>query len=129
MPPDLLRCVIIRPYIRGQGPEFVLSIFDLHDYNTTRSSRAGASLVEKAILGYRLIQRTGPGKAQILFQGSDFACSPLHAADSDAAVAAILEFLTLRPGDTDAEYFEHYTQAQLAFCENHADYVGNCFPR
>ena len=35
--------------------------------------------------------------------------------DADATVAGLLAFLSLKPGDTDPEYFEGYTPEQLAF--------------
>jgi hypothetical protein len=57
----------------------------------------------------------------LLFEGEAFAGSPLHADDSDATVAALLAFLTLRPGDTDSEYFDGYSPAQLHFAERHAE--------
>ena len=50
---------------------------------------------------------------KVIFEGQDFAGSPLHADDSSATVAALLSFLSLRPGDTDREYFERYTPEQL----------------
>ena len=33
-------------------------------------------------------------------------------------------FLTLRKGDTDAEYFENYSQEQTEFSEAHAESLG-----
>ncbi len=57
----------------------------------------------------------------VLFEGEDFGCSPMHGIDSDATVAAIMAFLTLRPGDTDPEYFADYTPEQLAYCSEHAE--------
>jgi hypothetical protein len=73
----------------------------------------------------------------ILFAGDDYGCSPMHAIDSDAALLALLGFLTLKPGDTDSDYFEGYTPAQMAWaqsseCENLAcdvsiaEEVGGC---
>lgn len=53
------------------------------------------------------------GKARILFAGEDFATP--HASDSDDTVKALMGFLTLKPGDTDAEYFEGYTTEQWEF--------------
>jgi len=32
-----------------------------------------------------------------------------------------MSFLTLRPGDTDDEYFAAYTEAQRAYCGQHAE--------
>lgn len=53
-----------------------------------------------------------------IFHGADFKPSPLRADDSDAALRALLTFLTLRPGDTDPEYFADYTERQQAFCQS-----------
>lgn len=36
-------------------------------------------------------------------------------------MGALLGFLALRPGDTDAEYFERYTPEQLDFAAEHGD--------
>jgi hypothetical protein len=71
-------------------------------------------------VGYRLTMRDR-GRRTVLFEGDDFGCSPRHAIDSDATVEGIMGFLTLRPGDTDAEYFADYTQAQLDHCARHAE--------
>jgi hypothetical protein len=43
--------------------------------------------------------------------------SPMHATDSDQTLAAIVCFCSLRPGDTDPEYFDDYTPRQLAWCK------------
>jgi hypothetical protein len=57
----------------------------------------------------------------VLFEGSDFHCSPLHAIDSNETVAALMGFLTLRKGDTDVEYFADYTPEQLGYSEEYAE--------
>jgi len=57
----------------------------------------------------------------IVFEGDDFFCSPLHSVDSDETVRSLMSFLTLRRGDTDAEYFESYTPEQIAFRDTHAE--------
>ncbi len=62
-------------------------------------------------IAYELSEPSGV----VLFSGADFCPSPMHADDSDDALRALLGFLTLRPGDTDREYFADYTAAQLAF--------------
>jgi hypothetical protein len=107
-----IRRVIFSPYGRRTGPHFALTLWD-----TGRTENHGF-MSGKNILRYRLSTRGRP-----LFQGENFACSPLHAIDSDATVRAIMGFLTLRPGDTDAEYFTDYTPAQTTFCEQHAEYL------
>ena len=54
----------------------------------------------------------------VLFAGEDFRPSPMHADDADETLRGLLGFLTLRPGDTDREYFADYSPAQLAFAES-----------
>jgi len=63
-------------------------------------------------IGYTLRQHDHR-KTTVIFEGRDFRPSPLHAWDSDATVAAIMGFLTLRLGDTDREYFENYSAEQI----------------
>ncbi len=60
------------------------------------------------------------GKAPI-FVGEDFCCAPGFASDSDDSLRSLLGFLTLKPGDTDSEYFESYTDEQRAFASSHGE--------
>lgn len=55
---------------------------------------------------------------KVIFAGEDFSGSPMHADDSLATVACLLGFLTLKPGDTDLEYFANYTREQMSWCES-----------
>jgi hypothetical protein len=64
-----------------------------------------------------------PGASEPLFLAEDFGCSSCIAVDSDACLRSLMGFLTLKPGDTDAEYFENYTAAQLAFAQDAAEYL------
>ena len=73
----------------------------------------------QTVLAYELRLRD-----RVIFSGDDFAGSPLHADDSDATVGALLGFLSLRPGDTDREYFDGYTADQLEFAEEHGEELG-----
>ena len=107
---DTLRRVILRPYRPG------LPHFSLHMWATTRRDHRG-----QTVIGYELRQHTPGAKPVTIFTGEDFCGSPMNADDSDATVASLLGFLTLRPGDTDPEYFERYTPAQLDFCAQHAE--------
>ena len=50
---------------------------------------------------------------KVIFEGDEFGPSPSFAWDSDDSVYALLDFLTLQPGDTDDEYFQDYTPEQL----------------
>jgi hypothetical protein len=101
--PNRFRYAYFRPY--QSGPTFSVELYDVRSLER---------------IGYALRQHER-GKTTVLFEGRDFRPSPLHAWDSDATIEAVLGFLTLRPGDTDAEYFFAYTPAQRAFCEEHAE--------
>lgn len=50
-----------------------------------------------------------------IFEGEDFGPGYATAPDSLEAVYGILGFLSLQEGDTDAEYFEKYTEEQMAW--------------
>lgn len=113
---DILRRVRLSPYRKGQGPTFSLTLWDT-GRTQHRVGRFGCPE-----LGYRLTMREN-GRSVVLFEGEDFGAGCGTAIDSDAAVAGILGFLTLRPGDTDDEYFEKYTEAQREFCDRHAEFL------
>lgn len=104
-----VRNVRFTPYLPGKGPRFSLTVYDT--YNRDHYG--------KDVLAYRLTQ---DGKT--LFAGADFACAPGHAIDSDNCVESLMGFLTLREGDTDAEYFADYTPEQLEFSQTHAETLG-----
>lgn len=57
----------------------------------------------------------------VLFEGSDFGCSPMCSLDGDETVRSLLGFLTLRPGDTDLEYFDAYTEEQMDWAVSEAE--------
>lgn len=83
---------------RYQG--FRLSLYDC-------GKREGGAF-GRAYLSYRLSDN-----GRTIFTGNDFGCSPCHAIDSMQTVYSLLSFLSLRPGDTDREYFDGYTPEQL----------------
>jgi len=84
----------------------------LHTWDTYRIGQYGRS-----ILGYAFGRE---GEAPI-FVGDDFSPPAGVAIDSDDTLRSLLGFLTLRPGDTDADYFAEYTDAQLAFADGEAE--------
>jgi hypothetical protein len=86
--------------------EFLLKLWDTH-----RSDRYG-----KSILAYKLYDN-----GRLIFKGDDFHCSPLRAIDSNETVASLLAFLSLKPGDTDPEWFEGFSPAQLTWCRCRAE--------
>ncbi len=127
---ELIRCVGFAPY--ASGPSFLLSVYDTGAYDTRGCTR----------LAYRLSSfepgvcltedddghvTPHPDTAQMgkeIFRGEDFCGSPLHADDSNETLRSLMTFLTLRPGDTDADYFADYTPEQLAFADEHAEALG-----
>jgi hypothetical protein len=109
---ELIRSVRLHPYRVGLGPSFRLYLYD--------TDRPSGRYAMRNLLAYELRQHEH-GKTTVLFSGEDFSPSCMHADDSDETIAALLGFLTLRPGDTDSEYFEHYTDEQRQFCAQHAE--------
>lgn len=61
---------------------------------------------------------------QLIFSGSDMG-SPDGVTEEEVAAHALF-FLTLRPGDTDKEYFAEYTQEQHDWCTEHAEDLALC---
>lgn len=109
---SLLRTVRFSPYRAGMGPRFTLTMRDSGELDSRGVTR----------IAYRLTMREpGARRSVVIFEGSDYSGSPMHADDSDDNVAGLMGFLTLRPGDTDAEYFESYTPEQRAYCDAHAE--------
>lgn len=109
---QILRRCIFRPYRKGMGPSFELKIWDTGRYDSRGQSRIGYTL--------RMSAHNG-AKATVLLTGEDFSGSPMHADDSNETIASLMSFLTLRPGDTDPEYFAAYTPEQMAYCNEHAE--------
>ena len=108
---DIIRRCRFSPYLKGHGPRFGLTVWDTHK----RDGRG------QSVLGYRLTIAEDRARPATIFEGEDFAGSPLHCDDSDETIACLMGFLTLRPGDTDDEYFESYTPRQLEYCDQYAE--------
>ena len=119
-----LRRYTFRPYNKYGAPHFILTTWDAN-----KRDHMG-----KNMLRYRLTMRYPrvslgcgdgfkPASSVVLFEGADFACAPSHAIDSVAAAESLMGFLTLRPGDTDAEYFANYSKTQLDYCAEHAEWL------
>jgi hypothetical protein len=104
--PRHLRHVAMIPFIDGK--RWTLRIWETYP---ERRARTGQRL-----LNYQFKDPEG----WILFQGDDYGCAPMRSIDSDDMVRGLLGFLTLRPGDTDREYFASYTPEQMSFARSHA---------
>ena len=105
---DLLRDVRLEA---ETGKVFRLRLWDINHRDS----------MGKWVLAYRFEQVEPEAQAMVLFEGEDFAASPMDAVDSDETVRGLLVFLTLRPGDTDASYFEGYTEDQMDFANTDAE--------
>lgn len=77
--------------------------FTLRLWDTSRRDYNG-----KSILRYQFKDRR-----KVIFEGDDFACGAATAIDSLECVFSLLGFLSLRRGDTDAEYFDSYDSIQI----------------
>lgn len=71
-------------------------------------------------LAYRLCVAEG-SRWVLVFAGEGFGASPAHDLDSDETMAAVVGYLSLRPGETEPSYFDHYTPRQLEFAEGRGD--------
>lgn len=106
-----LRTCRFQPYRKGMGPTFILQTAD-----SGRVDSRGCTYI-----AYSLRMKE-PGKPSVLlFEGEDFAPGMGQCDDSDDVVAGLMGFLTLRPGDTDDEYFQNYTDLQKDYCDQHAE--------
>jgi len=54
----------------------------------------------------------------VLFTGNDFHCPGFYNPVGKQSAMSLMGFLTLKDGDTDAEYFDNYTPEQIAFSES-----------
>lgn len=104
---DCMKTCRFRPY--KSGPCFTLKLY---------------YLIGTEKIGYKFSVKGAPcDKPVTIFEGNDFRPSPLHSIDGDETVKALMGFLCLRKGDTDAECFEAYDSIQRDFSESHAESV------
>ncbi len=59
-------------------------------------------------------------EGELIFEGRDYRPSPLIESNSRESACQLLTFLTLQPGDTDKEYFDKYTEKQMAWARSWA---------
>jgi hypothetical protein len=97
---DVVRDVLIDSGLKGV-PDHRLVVWDTHKVQRPYGHTT---------LGYAFYPA---GSDEPLFSAEDYGCPAGRAIDSDATLADLLGFLTLKPGDTDSEYFVAYTQSQL----------------
>lgn len=85
--------------------------------NADKTLRKFGSTLRLEILSQSVRYEFKVGR-KVIFTGEDFRPSPLHSWDSLEACTALMSFLTLQEGDTDAEYFDNYTQDQWDFADS-----------
>lgn len=110
---ERVRTIRFECYSKGNGPRFTLSLYDVDGPGTDEAGRYH--------VGYTLAQ----GREVIFDSDTNGTCRVHAAIDSDAAAECVMSFLTLRPGDTDPDYFDSYTPEQFSFCEQHAETLGH----
>lgn len=87
--------------------------YDFNDYTLTIAKTGKRDMYnEKYQVSYALYNPDNT----ILFSGREYYPSPLHSPTGFLAAAALMNFLTLCPGDTDDDHFYNYTEAQMIFC-------------
>jgi hypothetical protein len=96
----------IRTWIDPDNCGFRLELYDPNERDS----------YGKAVLAYEFYHDD-----TLIYQNEDFHCSPLHGTDSDETVTSLLQFLSLRPGDMDPDYFNDYSPEQLAWCMEHGE--------
>lgn len=101
---ELLNTFEYVPYIDGY-PKFYLKLYDTGEFKDNKNR-----------LAYEFFE-----DYELIFSGDNFFPSPAYAIDSEKCANALLGFLSLRPGDTDADYFMNYTNRQMSFCITHGE--------
>jgi len=117
MKEHIRRCYF-RPYGKGKGPTFRLDLYDTGAMLDLYHSRVAYEL--RQVESYSTNGRSRRD-GRLIFSGADYGCPTHQAIDSDHCVEGIMGFLTLRPGDTDSDYFAGYTPEQVEFAETHAE--------
>lgn len=84
--------------------EFTMTIFD-----HALTMQVHHKQERRTIVSYTL--KTPDGRT--MFEGNGYSPSPMMQPLSTDSAMELLSFLTLRPGDTDDEYFDNYSEEQL----------------
>jgi hypothetical protein len=116
MPNDLNTVDAMETYggtTRGYISSRLMAAYDLDGAHIIHVSREGCN--GGRVQWSYVLEHDG----KVIFEGADFSTA-VGATYGEAAVG-VLGFLTLRPGDTDSEYFDSYTDAQVAWRDEHAE--------
>lgn len=108
-----VRAVRFTPYRKGMGPVFTLYLYDLNFRDSAGRNAIGYRLTSKEYAKYPTAVFSCLTRDRAVFSHCDV--------DSDDAVKAVMGWLTLKPGDTDPDFFADYTPEQLAFASSHGE--------
>ncbi len=106
---ERIRFARLQPYRKGMGPTFRVEIWDTYTYD----NRGCTNLIA------RLYMYEGSKRTHVLDQ--PYCNGPSTSDDCDASMNAAITGVALKPGDTDSEFFEGYTQAQLDVVTEHGE--------
>lgn len=116
-----MRIVECRPYVAGYGVRIRVAL----EWGGTSYSHWHSR--SRVLVRCYVQDQTIPGGAWMEIVGPDGSAysecgpSPDMSDDGDAAVDLAISCLSIRPGDTDAEYFADYTPEMLEFCTAHGE--------
>lgn len=94
-------------------------LVELYETGHTQFERYGHTSVGYRLYDVDFSRETGNGDP--IFEGTDYGIPAGSVIDNLAAVNGIVGFLSCRPGDTDNEYFEGYTERQLTWVSARAE--------
>ena len=116
------RSILFQPYNvqppTKEHPEFLLLLYSSFIKNSSPTEYT---------VGYTLAIRYVSKECnnslinEVIFCSSNINIPTWYSITSDYAVKTVIGWLTLKPGDTDEEYFSSYTPEQLEFCKKHAE--------
>ena len=115
--PELVRTLHVKPYIPGL-PWFRVEIYDPNEWDSR-----GAPVV-----WWRLYKHQKGHKPVLVFDGLEephkWRCAGWFSVDGDEAAECVLNSASIRPSDTDREFFDGYSPEQLAFAEEYGESIG-----
>lgn len=128
--PDFLFSLRFRLNLPGHGGTVTIRAWDMPRWNDDgtpckrypNENRFGHHYID-AEMSWR---PDGAKRAEVVFPRGATWCGVASGACSDGIEARelVTSLFTIRPGDTDSEYFENYTPEQLAWVEQWAETLG-----
>ena len=98
-------------HLGGKG--YLIPVYE----RSVRASNGGVAY------SFDVLERTRRNHRHIIFTNRVGSFSPCHASDGKDAKRNVLQHLAMKPGDTDDEFFEGYSQEQLDFVSQFGDEI------